>query len=208
MDLRRRHVPCLQMRARAEGEEERRALAREMPHRRLIHMIVMIVGDQHRVDIVKRRKRQRRRMETLRPGELHRRCAVGKHRIGQQAQPRHLDQDAGMAEPCRPQRLGRGHAQILLRQHHDGQRRWRHALLLAKKLLLQIVPCQLVRGLPLRIDEAAVMIMRRRLDARQPLPRDMGAQSVTDNNDAKDQNQHPGTHADTHLLPEPHPRLP
>jgi hypothetical protein len=99
------------------GIAERRQNVRPMPveqaaNARQIHVVVVVVADQHGVDARQLVEREAGRPHPLRPGPLHRAGAPGKERVGEDVEPADLDQrgrlaDIGDLKP-RIDGLGRG----------------------------------------------------------------------------------------------------
>ena len=167
LDLRQRHAPALEVGADAERHEEARAARRQVLDGLHVEVVVVIVRDEHRVDLRQVGERDRRRMEALRP-DRDRRHALGEDRVEQQAQPVDLDIDAGVADPEGAQAArGRrgGERRLVDRQHR--QRRGRHAHFVARELANHVAEqgAEAGRRLGLQVDEAAVVVLRIRLRA-------------------------------------------
>src|SRR6185503_1930801 len=79
--------------------------------RREVHVVVVIVADEHRVDARELLKWESRRPHAARPGHVPRPDALGVNRVGQQVQPAKLHQERRVADERRRnrpwRRLGR-----------------------------------------------------------------------------------------------------
>src|SRR5680860_1357660 len=74
-------------------------MAVEQPaNARQIHVIIVVVADQYGVDARQLVERQAGGPHPLRPGPLHRAGAPGKERVGEDVEPRDLDQCGRLAD--------------------------------------------------------------------------------------------------------------
>ncbi len=80
-----------------------------------VEVVVVVVRDQHRVDVRQFAKRQPRRLGALRAQETQRRGALGEDRIGEQVDAADLHQHAGVADP-RHRRLHAPHRRARCRR--------------------------------------------------------------------------------------------
>ena len=71
-------------------------------------MVVMVVRDQHRMDRRQIFESDARCIDALRACEGDRARPLRKHRVGEDVEPRHLDQERGMADERRAQALHLG----------------------------------------------------------------------------------------------------
>jgi hypothetical protein len=71
----------------------------QLPHAVDVEVVVVVVRDDHGVDLGQIRQRDAWWMEALRPGEAHRRSALGKMRIGQDVESTQPQQQGGVADP-------------------------------------------------------------------------------------------------------------
>jgi len=166
----RRHAPALEVRADAERHEEARAARRQVLHGLHVEVVVVVVRDQHRVDLRQVGHSDRRRMESLRP-DRDRRDALREDRVEQQAQAIDLDVHAGVADPERAQAAcGRRRSERRQVDRQHGQRRRWHANFVAGELANEVVEHRAGAGrrLGLEVDETAVAILRVGLGALEP----------------------------------------
>ena len=83
----------------AEGRHDQGLMRLPEPRDgRPVEMVVMVVGDQHRVDGRQVGEGDARRVDPLRAGEAHRARPLGVDRIDQDVAARHLEQVARMAD--------------------------------------------------------------------------------------------------------------
>ena len=107
----------------AERHEKARRTARLRGQRedgRAVEVVVMVVRDQHDVDVRQVAKRDGQRDAPLWPCERHRRCARRELRIGQHVEARDLDQQRRMPEPG-DGRVGAIRAQVREVRRRGGQ---------------------------------------------------------------------------------------
>ncbi|SVK47286.1 Uncharacterised protein [Acinetobacter baumannii] len=89
--------PALQ--AERHDELGLRETPRQLPHRAPVKVIIMVMGDQHRIHRRQLLHRQRRRRSALRAVKAQRRCAFGQRRIDQDIAPAQPQQHRGMPQP-------------------------------------------------------------------------------------------------------------
>ncbi len=152
--LGRVHAPAHQQVAHAQRGDKHADTVGQRADGGAVEMVVVVMRQDHPGQRRQRIQCNRRGVETLGPGEWHRRGAFGKHRVGQPQPARQLHQQRGMAQPVqaaiqrgqqvracqRLHRQGRGghrgaglaehhgpHQAELLAQGHDGGRQ-RHRI--------------------------------------------------------------------------------
>ena len=116
---------CKPLLVTQRGDEQGRAmhLLREMPQRGLIHVVVMVVRQQHHVDVRQLCQVQTRRCLTLRSRPLHGKASLGKHRVREDVEPADLQQHRDVTDPRGSglhghTRLGIGMDEVQVRRHH------------------------------------------------------------------------------------------
>ena len=137
-DAIRRHPPSFQMRAGAEGNDEDGAPSgREPPDRRHVEMVVVIVRDEHGVELGKILESDRRREKPPGPDPGRRRDPIAPDRVGEEAAAVDLDERGGVSEPRQPQAgLGR-RGEVRGGAPHDGNRPRRVAFRTRRELETQ-----------------------------------------------------------------------
>jgi hypothetical protein len=137
-----RHAPLGQAVADAQRRQEHLDLPGQRLDRGMVEVIVVVMREQHAADRRELVDGDRWRMETLRPGPLHRRRALGKHRVGQPPVPTQLQQDRRMPEPVQAA-IGRG-IELRARECVHRHRRMRLGVL---RLVEEEIPHHLRAGL-------------------------------------------------------------
>jgi hypothetical protein len=135
-DLPRVDAEALQVGAHAQGGDHRHPAPRQLPQAGGAEVIVVIVGEQHRVQGRKIRDGRRGPVEAPGPREGHRRRPLAEDRVRQDALAVDLQEHRAVAEPGDPQarrgRHGPGRPGVL-----HGERLRRTPLPAAKKELAQ-----------------------------------------------------------------------
>jgi hypothetical protein len=91
--------PALHALAQAQGHDDTRLVARiQRPQRIGVEVVVVVVRDQHEIDLRHRLQCEGRRRDALRARPLQRRRALRPPRIGEDVEPRHLHQQRGVAD--------------------------------------------------------------------------------------------------------------
>ena len=131
-------------------DEQRRAarLCCQRPHRGLVEVVIVVVRDQHHVDVRQLRGGERQRADPLRPGPGHRRGALGELRVGQHRQTAEPRQHRRVADPGD---AGLGRLQVGC-DHR--QRRLRARRILAAQLPAPDLPLRLVDGAAVAVAKA------------------------------------------------------
>jgi hypothetical protein len=169
-DLLRGNSKLLEVRSHAERRDERGATLRELDHRGLAQVVVVIVRDQHRVERRQLRHRHGRRMKSLGPRKRHRPETIAEHGIRDHALAVDLEQHRRVSEPrdAQPRRTdGLGPR---LERSLDGNHPGRFALFpteeeLAHDRQLPTLDARADRG---GVVERTIAILLRRACALQP----------------------------------------
>ena len=98
-DLAGVHTPGDQLVADAERCNEARGLASQLHYRGMVEMVIVVVREDHAGDGRQFVDADRRCVEARRAHPLHRRGALGEHRIGQPVLAAQLQQDRGVPQP-------------------------------------------------------------------------------------------------------------
>ncbi|MNE39328.1 hypothetical protein D3C80_1332770 [compost metagenome] len=108
------HPPIDQQVTKPQRRDEVLGTVGQLPDGVLIEVIIVVMGKDHCCQRRQFIERERRLVESLRPGPLHRRGALGKHRVGDKKTFAQLEQYRGMPEP--PHTAIRGFEQLLAAQ--------------------------------------------------------------------------------------------
>src|SRR5580704_10156789 len=98
-DLRRRNPPPFEVGADPERAHEHRGAVLESDDRRVVEVVVVVVGDEHGIEGRQVTDGEQRRKETLGTGEADGPDPFAPHRVGEEAMPIDLEQDRRMAQP-------------------------------------------------------------------------------------------------------------
>jgi len=85
-----------------QGTQDQRAAAglpRQRQQAGLVHVVIVVVRQQHHVDVGQLLQRQPGRRLALGAGPLHRKATLGEHRVGQQVEPAELQQHGDVPDP-------------------------------------------------------------------------------------------------------------
>jgi hypothetical protein len=103
----------------------------ELTHRGVIEMVVVIVGDQHHVELGHLRRRERQREEAALTHQRVHPCRAGEHRVDQHARAVDLHDRRGVPEPRHAQARVRCRGEVLVRDLHHRHALGRHAIFAA-----------------------------------------------------------------------------
>ena len=121
-DARRLNAPGLQVRPHAQAGDEGQLGLGQSAHRGMAQVVVVVVRDQHRVQLRQGLQRHRHGLKALGPGELRRRCTLAPHGVGQHTRAVDLHQHRAVAQPggaqARVGALEPARARVLRRQWH------------------------------------------------------------------------------------------
>jgi hypothetical protein len=143
----------------AKRGQDARAVAVEQPAQaRQVHVVVVVVAHQHRIDARQFVERQAGRAHPLRPGPLHRAGAPGEERVGENVEPGDLDQRGRLADIRHPKVVDR------VRRHGLGRILYppRPGLPAAGALPLDDFPEPVRHPVPRHEEPVAVIVIRRR----------------------------------------------